>query len=112
MRALLSVYDKRAWSSWPPGSRDLGWDLVASGNTSAALHEAGIAHVEVAEVTGFARDARGPGQDAAPAPSTAGSWPTGRRARHLADLEAQGIEPIDLVVSNLYPFSLGPVGSS
>ena len=52
MRALLSVYDKEGLVDLAQGLSDLGWELVASGNTSAKLSEAGIAHLEVAQVTG------------------------------------------------------------
>ena len=51
-RALLSVSDKTGLVEFARGLADLGWELVASGNTSAKLREAGIAHDEVAEVTG------------------------------------------------------------
>ena len=44
MRALLSVYDKEGLVELAQGLSDLGWELVASGNTSAKLSEAGIAH--------------------------------------------------------------------
>ena len=52
MRALLSVYDKTGLVELARGLSDLGWELVSSGGTSAALAEAGIAHTEVAELTG------------------------------------------------------------
>ena len=52
MRALLSVYDKEGLVELASGLADLGWELVASGNTAAALRDAGIAHHEVADVTG------------------------------------------------------------
>ncbi len=52
MRALLSVYDKTGLVDLARALTDLGWDLVSSGGTSAALAEAGIAHVEVATLTG------------------------------------------------------------
>ena len=43
MRALLSVYDKTGLVDLAQGLGDLGWELVASGKTAAALAEAGIA---------------------------------------------------------------------
>ena len=52
MRALLSVYDKEGLVELAQGLSDLGWELVASGNTAAALAGAGIAHLSVADVTG------------------------------------------------------------
>ncbi len=44
MRALLSVYDKTGAVDLARGLADLGWELISSGGTSAALAEAGIAH--------------------------------------------------------------------
>ena len=52
MRALLSVYDKTGLVELARGLADLGWELVSSGGTSAALTEAGIDHIEVADLTG------------------------------------------------------------
>ena len=52
MRALLSVYDKTGLVELAAGLSELGWELISSGGTSAALAEAGIAHIEVAELTG------------------------------------------------------------
>ena len=52
MRALLSVYDKEGLVDLAQGLSDLGWELVASGNTSAKLTEAGIAHLAVATNAG------------------------------------------------------------
>ena len=52
MRALLSVYDKTGLVDLARGLSGLGWELVSSGGTSAALAKAGIDHVEVADLTG------------------------------------------------------------
>jgi len=52
MRALLSVYDKDGLAGLAAGLADLGWELLASGNTAAALAESGIAHRAVSDVTG------------------------------------------------------------
>ncbi|HQT99931.1 MAG TPA: bifunctional phosphoribosylaminoimidazolecarboxamide formyltransferase/IMP cyclohydrolase PurH, partial [Acidimicrobiales bacterium] len=52
MRALLSVWDKTGVVALAQGLCELGVELVASGNTAQALRDAGIAHRDVAEVTG------------------------------------------------------------
>jgi phosphoribosylaminoimidazolecarboxamide formyltransferase/IMP cyclohydrolase len=52
VRALLSVYDKTGLVALARGLSDLGWELVASGNTAAELTEAGIKHRQVSDVTG------------------------------------------------------------
>src|SRR6202042_158398 len=107
VRALLSVYDKEGLVELAQGLADLGWELVASGNTSAALAEAGIAHLQVADVTGSPEMLGGRVKTLHPK-IHGGILADRDEPSHLADLEAQGIEPIDLVVSNLYPFSSDP----
>jgi phosphoribosylaminoimidazolecarboxamide formyltransferase/IMP cyclohydrolase len=103
MRALLSVHDKRGLAELARGLVDLGWDLVASGSTSAALREAGLPVVEVAEVTGAPEMLEGRVKTLHPAVH-GGILADRSNPTHVADLEDRGIEPIDLVVSNLYPF--------
>ncbi|MGH9229202.1 MAG: hypothetical protein ACRD07_10850, partial [Acidimicrobiales bacterium] len=53
MRALLSVYDKSGVVELAAGLSELGWELVSSGGTAAALREAGLAVADTAEITGF-----------------------------------------------------------
>ncbi len=107
MRALLSVYDKEGLVDLAQGLSDLGWELVASGNTAAALSQAGIAHTEVAEVTGSPEMLGGRVKTLHPK-IHGGILADRAKPEHRADLEANDIEAIDLVVSNLYPFSSDP----
>jgi phosphoribosylaminoimidazolecarboxamide formyltransferase/IMP cyclohydrolase len=107
MRALLSVYDKDGLVELARGLSDLGWELIASGNTAATLSEAGIAHVEVAQVTGSPEMLGGRVKTLHPK-IHGGILADRSKPEHLDDLEANGIEAIDLVVSNLYPFSSDP----
>ncbi len=102
-RALLSVYDKTGLVDLARGLVDLGFELVSSGKTAAALAEAGVPVTTVEDVTGAPEMLDGRVKTLHPA-FTAGSSPTSGTTVHRADLEAQGIEPIELVVSNLYPF--------
>jgi phosphoribosylaminoimidazolecarboxamide formyltransferase / IMP cyclohydrolase len=107
MRALLSLYDKTGVVELARGLSDLGWELLSSGGTSRALAEAGVAHIEVAEVTG-APEMLG-GRVKTLHPAVHGCILADRsKPEHLADLESEGIAPIDLVVCNLYPFSSDP----
>jgi phosphoribosylaminoimidazolecarboxamide formyltransferase/IMP cyclohydrolase len=107
MRALLSVYDKTGLVDLARGLSDLGWELISSGGTSAALAEAGIAHLEVAELTG-APEMLG-GRVKTLHPTIHGGILADRsKPEHLADVERQGIGLIDLVVCNLYPFTSDP----
>jgi phosphoribosylaminoimidazolecarboxamide formyltransferase / IMP cyclohydrolase len=105
--ALLSVYDKTGIVELAGGLHELGFRLISSGGTARALAAAGIPSVDVADLTGL------------PAildhrvvtlhPKVHGGLladPT--NPEHQADMEAHGIEPIDLVVVNLYPFNSDP----
>jgi phosphoribosylaminoimidazolecarboxamide formyltransferase / IMP cyclohydrolase len=107
VRALLSVYDKEGLIELAQGLSDLGWELVASGNTSAALAGAGIVHLQVAEITESPEMLGGRVKTLHPK-IHGGILADRDEPTHRADLEAQGIDPIDLVVSNLYPFSSDP----
>jgi phosphoribosylaminoimidazolecarboxamide formyltransferase/IMP cyclohydrolase len=97
------VYDKAGVVELARELRGLGWDLVSSGGTAKALSEAGLAVTDVAELTGF------------PAilghrvvtlhPKVHGGILADRRnPDHQTDMAEYGIDPIDLVVVNLYPF--------
>jgi phosphoribosylaminoimidazolecarboxamide formyltransferase/IMP cyclohydrolase len=102
-RALLSVWDKRGLAELGRALEAHGVKLVASGGTAVALIEAGL-HVEtVEEATGSPEILDGRVKTLHPAIHGA---ILARRDREedLADLAARSIEPIDLVVVNLYPF--------
>ena len=102
-RALLSVYDKTGLLDFARGLADLGVTLLASGGTATALAEAGIPVTPVESVTG-APEMLG-GRVKTLHPRIHGGILADRgQPSHRADLAAQGIEPIDLVVVNLYPF--------
>ena len=107
MRALLSAYDKEGLVELAQGLSELGWELVASGNTAATLREAGIAHLEVADVTGSPEMLGGRVKTLHPK-IHGGILADRSKPEHRDDLAANGIEAIDLVVSNLYPFSSDP----
>jgi phosphoribosylaminoimidazolecarboxamide formyltransferase/IMP cyclohydrolase len=104
---LISVYDKTGLVAFASGLVELGCEIVSSGGTSRALADAGIAHREVADVTG-APEMLG-GRVKTLHPRIHGGI-LGDRSDpvHLADMEAQSIDPIDLVVCNLYPFGSDP----
>jgi phosphoribosylaminoimidazolecarboxamide formyltransferase/IMP cyclohydrolase len=106
-RALLSVYDKSGMVGLARGLAEAGWELVASRSTSAALREAGLTVTDVADLTGFPPIL---GHRVVTLhPNIHGGLLADRSdPEHLAELEQYGIEPFDLVVSNLYPFSTDP----
>ena len=105
--ALLSVYDKTGLEHLARTLRSMGWALVSSGGTSRALGEWGIAHTSVEEVTGSPEMLGGRVKTLHPR-IHGGILADRSQASHRADLEAQGIEPIDLVVCSLYPFRSDP----
>jgi phosphoribosylaminoimidazolecarboxamide formyltransferase/IMP cyclohydrolase len=102
-RALISVYDKTGLVDFARALADLGVTLLASGGTATALGDAGVPVTPVESVTG-APEMLG-GRVKTLHPRIHGGILADRgQASHRADLAAQGIEPIDLVVVNLYPF--------
>ena len=107
MRALLSVYDKTGLVELAQGLADLGVELVASGGTATALTAAGIAHLDVSDVTGFPEMLDGRVKTLHPM-IHGGILADRSKPAHDAALAEHGITPIDLVVCNLYPFSSNP----
>jgi phosphoribosylaminoimidazolecarboxamide formyltransferase/IMP cyclohydrolase len=105
--ALLSVYDKTGVVDLGRGLADLGWRLLSSGGTARALADAGLTVTDVAEFTGV--------------PAILGHRVVTLHPRvhgglladaddpvHRRDLDEYGIELIDLLVANLYPFASDP----
>jgi phosphoribosylaminoimidazolecarboxamide formyltransferase/IMP cyclohydrolase len=105
--ALLSVYDKTGIADFAAALHELGWDLVSSGGTARAIADRGVPVTDVADLTGvpaildhrvvtlhprihggLLADPTDPG--------------------HRADMDAHDIEPIALLVVNLYPFTSDP----
>ena len=107
MRALLSVFDKTGLVEFAQGLEALGVELVASGGTASALEEAGVAHLDVEEVTGFPEMLDGRVKTLHPL-IHGGILADRSKPDHLAALSAHDIATIDLVVCNLYPFSSDP----
>ena len=106
-RALISVYDKAGVVDLAAGLVELGWGLIASGGTARVIEAAGLPVSDTADYTG--------------SPTMLGHRVVTLHPRihggiladrddpsHRADLEANGIEVIDLVVANLYPFEASP----
>ena len=104
MRALISVYDKTGLAELAQGLDELGCELVASGGTAAFLQEHGLAVTSVESVTGFAEML---GHRVVTLHPAVHGGILARRdvPDDLADLAAHEIEPFDLVVVNLYPFT-------
>ncbi len=106
-RALLSVYDKTGIVEFASALHRLGWSLLSSGGTAASISAAGIPVVDVADLTGF--EAILGHRVVTLHPKVHGGILADRDdASHVADMAAHDIEPIDLVVVNLYPFTSNP----
>jgi phosphoribosylaminoimidazolecarboxamide formyltransferase/IMP cyclohydrolase len=102
-RALLSVSDKTGLVEFGRGLAELGVELIASGGTASALREAGLAALDVAELTGSPEMLGGRVKTLHPR-IHGGILARRDLAADQRDLEEQQIGTIDLVVVNLYPF--------
>ena len=104
MRVLLSVSDKTGLIDLARGLSDRGAELVSTGGTGRALADAGLAPTSVSEVTGFPEMMDGPVKTLHPGVH-AGILARRSRPDDLAAIGRLGIDPIDVVVVNLYPFA-------
>jgi phosphoribosylaminoimidazolecarboxamide formyltransferase/IMP cyclohydrolase len=100
---VLSVSDKTGVVDFARGLAELGFELVSTGGTAKALREAGLAVVDVSDVTGFPECLDGRVKTLHPG-VLAGvlARDTPEHDRTLADL---GIARVDVVAVNLYPFA-------
>ena len=102
-RALISVSDKSGLIDFARALADRGVELLSTGGTSAALRQAGLPVRDVADVTGFPEMMDGRVKTLHPAVH-GGLLALRDDAGHVASMKEHGIEPIDLLVVNLYPF--------
>ena len=102
-RALLSVSDKSGLVDFAIGLQKLGIEIVSTGGTAAALSEAGIEVRSVEDLTGAPEILGGRVKTLHPR-LHAGLLAVRDDPEHAATLEREGIETIDLVCTNLYPF--------
>ncbi|MBO6160874.1 MAG: bifunctional phosphoribosylaminoimidazolecarboxamide formyltransferase/IMP cyclohydrolase [Bacteroidales bacterium] len=103
MRALISVSDKRGVVEFARSLSELGWEILSTSGTMKMLKEAGIPVVSVSDVTGFPEICDGRVKTLHP--KIHGALLARRDIPdHMAQIAANGIEKIDLVCVNLYPF--------
>ncbi len=100
-RALVSVSDKRGLVPFVQGLAELGVEVLSTGGTCRQLREAGLEVIEVSEKTGFPEIMDGRVKTLHP---VIHGGLLGRRGTDEAVMDEHGIEPIDLLVVNLYPF--------
>ena len=100
-RALVSVSDKRGLIPFVTSLTKLGVEVLSTGGTCKALRAAGLEVIEVSEKTGFPEIMDGRVKTLHP---VIHGGLLGRRGTDESVMEEHGIEPIDMLVVNLYPF--------
>ncbi|MBQ4286874.1 MAG: bifunctional phosphoribosylaminoimidazolecarboxamide formyltransferase/IMP cyclohydrolase, partial [Bacteroidales bacterium] len=103
MRALISVSDKRGVVGFARELESLGWEIISTSGTMRLLQEAGIKVTAVSDVTGFPEICDGRVKTLHP--KIHGALLARRDIpAHMQALSDNGIETIDMVCVNLYPF--------
>ena len=102
-RALLSVSDKTGLPAFATTLAGFGVELISTGGTAKALKDAGLAVIDVAELTGFPEMMDGRVKTLHPKVH-GGLLAIRGNKEHAASMEQHQIRPIDLLVVNLYPF--------
>jgi phosphoribosylaminoimidazolecarboxamide formyltransferase / IMP cyclohydrolase len=102
-KALISVSDKAGVYIFAQELELMGWEIISTGGTAKTLREAGVKVKDVSELTGFPEILEGRLKTLHP---LVHGGILGRRDQdlHLRQMEEHGIEGIDLVAVNLYPF--------
>src|SRR5215213_10934374 len=103
-RALISVSDKTGIVDFARELSHLNVEIISTGGTAKTLREAGVAVRDVSEITGFPEMMDGRVKTLHPRVH-GGLLAIRDNAEYVAAMEQHGIEPIDLVVVNLYPFA-------
>src|ERR1700734_123229 len=102
-RALLSVTDKSGLVEFARELTKHGVELVSTGGTAKALREAGLTVRDISDLTGFPEMLDGRVKTLHPKVH-GGILHIRENAQHVAAVKEHGIEPIDMVVVNLYAF--------
>ena len=102
-RALVSVSDKTNIENVCKELVDLGYEIISTGGTAVALDKAGIKTINISDITGFPECLDGRVKTLHPAVH-AGLLAMRSNEEHMAQLEKLNVEPIDVVIVNLYPF--------
>ncbi|HEX3222671.1 MAG TPA: bifunctional phosphoribosylaminoimidazolecarboxamide formyltransferase/IMP cyclohydrolase [Nocardioides sp.] len=103
-RALVSVYDKSGLDDLVRGLAAAGVELVSTGGSAARIESLGLPVTKVEDLTGFPECLDGRVKTLHPKVH-AGILADRRLHSHVQQLADLGVEPFDLVVSNLYPFA-------
>lgn len=104
MRAILSVSSKAGIVEFAQGLVELGYEIISTGGTAAELIKGGVAVKSVGDLTGFPEILEGRVKTLHPV-VYGGILARRDSAEHMAQIKQLGIQPIDLVAVNLYPFA-------
>jgi len=102
-RALISVFDKTKIVDFAKGLVKLGFEIISTGGTAKTLRDSDISVIDVAQLTSFPECLNGRVKTLHPKIHM-GLLADRKNEEHLKQLQDLGVEPIDLVVVNLYPF--------
>ena len=102
-RAIISVSDKTGVAEFAKGLHELGYEIVSTGGTHKVIEAAGVPVIGISEVTGFPECLDGRVKTMHPNIS-AGILAMRKNPEHMRQIEELGINTIDIVVINLYPF--------
>ena len=103
MKALISVSDKTGIVEFAKELSSLGIEIISTGGTYKALKEAGINAMEISDLTGFPECLDGRVKTLHPKVH-AGILAMRAKEEHMKQLKDLGVDTIDFVVVNLYPF--------
>jgi phosphoribosylaminoimidazolecarboxamide formyltransferase / IMP cyclohydrolase len=103
-RALISVYDKTGLEELAKALSESGVQIVSTGSTAGRIAAAGVPVTKVEELTGFPECLDGRVKTLHPKVH-AGLLADVRKTEHVEQLAEMRVEPFDLLVSNLYPFT-------
>ena len=103
MRALVSVSDKRGVVEFATALSEMGWEIISTSGTLATLRNSGLKVTNISDVTGFPEICEGRVKTLHPKVH-GGLLARRDKEEHMAALAENGIETIDMVCVNLYPF--------
>lgn len=103
MKALVSVSDKRGVVEFATALVEMGWEIISTSGTLAALRNSGLKVTNISDVTGFPEICEGRVKTLHPKVH-GGLLARRDKEEHMEALAENGIETIDMVCVNLYPF--------
>lgn len=102
-RALISVYDKTGIVDFAKELVKLDWEIISTGGTARELNNAGIKVIDISEITGFPECFDGRVKTLHPK-IHGGLLALRDNKQHVEQMNKLGVQPVDMVVNNLYPF--------